>query len=215
MNLHKFNPARSVGMKLFLAFFVSIVLFVLLVGIISFEVAKQTITDKAEASSQETIIQTNLRLDLIFAKYAQVSNQLIADKIFMDNVQKYQETADSYEQLTLSRDISDQFNKYLLVDSAIDSIQLIYLDGSKAVIGQGSIKEGVEKEPWFKEVVEAKGKLVWIPSLDSASGSKTKAFAVARVIKDVNSLQNIGIIVLKVKLDSISEELAAVKLSDN
>ena len=45
------NPVKSVGMKLFLMFFVSILVFVLTVGMISYSVSKSVIKNKVSESS--------------------------------------------------------------------------------------------------------------------------------------------------------------------
>ncbi len=67
------NPVKSVGMKLFLMFFVSILFFVLIVGMISYTVSKNVIKNKVSESSLQTVTQAGQKLDFLYQTFDEVS----------------------------------------------------------------------------------------------------------------------------------------------
>src|SRR3954463_15133350 len=80
------NPARSVGTKLFLIFFCFVVLSVALVGSLSYMYSKNMITDKALVSSEQTITQAAEKMDMKFGFFLDLTNQLISNSNFQENL---------------------------------------------------------------------------------------------------------------------------------
>lgn len=72
------NPAKSVGVKLFLIFFTAIVAFVLILGLMSYNKARSTIQANAANSNKQTIIQTSEKLDIILKQYEDIALQIFS-----------------------------------------------------------------------------------------------------------------------------------------
>ncbi len=77
--LGRMNPAKSVGVKLFLIFFTAIVAFVLILGLMSYNKARSTIQANAANSNKQTIIQTSEKLDIILKQYEDIALQIFFD----------------------------------------------------------------------------------------------------------------------------------------
>jgi methyl-accepting chemotaxis protein len=73
------NPVKSVGMKLFLMFFISILMFVLVVGMVSYQLSKGVIKAKVSEGSQQTITQAGKKLDFVSQTLEDSTLQIMLD----------------------------------------------------------------------------------------------------------------------------------------
>ncbi|MBW4083833.1 methyl-accepting chemotaxis protein [Paenibacillus sp. S150] len=70
---------RSVGIKLFVILFCTIVLLSSVLGLTSYYAAKGIITDEVAAASSQSIVQAADKLDFLFAEYEALSRQFAVD----------------------------------------------------------------------------------------------------------------------------------------
>src|SRR5690554_1479067 len=154
------NLIKSVGLKLFLIIFLSIVFFVLTVGLLGYNTSKNIIKDKVAESSLETIKQANGKLDLMLGQYDKISLQLMIDadiNILYKSI--LSGTGDAYEQLTNTRLLTDALNTYLFADSNIVSIQL-YFDNGQVTSTGGAMQtlDQAKETEWYMTAQENGGK---------------------------------------------------------
>lgn len=76
-SLKRLSPSKSVGMRLFLLFFVSSMLLLLTLGYVSYTVARDTVERNALASGRQTVKQTADKLDVVFLRYEDALEQLL------------------------------------------------------------------------------------------------------------------------------------------
>lgn len=80
-NLH------SISTKLFLYFFISIVLFVAVVGTLSYIVSRDTLKSKVAEASEQTVEQTTEKLDFLYNFYENIATQIAVDRTLMGDLE--------------------------------------------------------------------------------------------------------------------------------
>ncbi|RTE08305.1 methyl-accepting chemotaxis protein [Paenibacillus whitsoniae] len=214
------NPIKSVGMKLFLMFFASILVFVLAVGIISYQVSKSVIKNKVADSSLQTVTQAGKKLDFLYQTFDDTSLQLMLNTDLQTLLDKYQKTESStYEALDTIRQITDKLNVVTFSNKSIKSLHLYRPDGKLIVLtgnGGGAMTENVSNESWFKLTVENSGKVAWLESKQKGySSSSSNTFAISRLMKNTVSNSTTAVLVIEYGTDILNKELAGISLGED
>jgi methyl-accepting chemotaxis protein len=210
------NPIKSVGMKLFLMFFISILLFVLVVGMVSYQLSKGVIKTKVSVGSQQTITQAGKKLDFVFQTLEDTTLQIMLDKDIQDLLAALPNIkTGSYESLEASRKISDKLNVFLFANKNIKSLQL-YETGGKLInmVGSGSstMETNVSNEAWFKKTIENNGKASWLDTKEKGYSGSSSAFAIGRVLKNTTSSNTSGILLMEYGTEILVNEIGAINL---
>ncbi|WP_442603539.1 methyl-accepting chemotaxis protein [Paenibacillus sp. KN14-4R] len=211
------NPLRSVGLKLFVIFFVSILVFVLTVGILSYQISKSVIQTKVSKVSSEAIVLAQQKLDYFFSTYEKMSLQLISDNNLKSQIEAVKKQKEgSYEYLQTTRSMSDKLNQFILTDTNVKSIQLYSMDGKQLKLyGDMPNETDTSDNGWFKNVVDQQGKTVWISNGSKSVSQNKDEVAIGRVINDVNSLGgSIGVLVIEISLNTIAKDIDMIHLGD-
>lgn len=207
----KINPARSVGVRLFLIFFVAIVVFVVTLGLMSYSKAKGTIQDIASKANQQTIVQTSEKIDIILAKYENLGRQVFYDKELQSLLTTYTSPSISdFERFSTDRDIRQKLSNIITADSFVKAIYIIPPKKEQA-IAAGNMVTDVKKliaEPWVNEM-EKGSKLVWIPTKTDGS---TPYFTIARTLGSMNNLNDSYIFVIELSATVLNQQLQNVDL---
>jgi len=211
------NPIKSVGMKLFLIFLVSILFFVLVVGFTSFNISRGVLQNKVVDASEQTIVQAGQKMDLLYGVYEDLSMQILLDEelkkllIEMENISK-----GSYDYLQLRQKIGDKLNVYSYSNKTIKAIHLLRSTGEPiGSSGSSFNKETVGQEDWFKKVADNNGKATWLESKAKgyADGSGS-TFALGRVLKNTTTNASQAVLLLEISLDSIDKELDEIRMGE-
>lgn len=205
------NPANSVGMRLFLIFFIGIVLFVGILGVLSYLKAKDTIEDNAAKSNQQTIIQTSEKVNIILEKYENLGRQIFYDKELQSLLSKLnQEKLTEYEKFTAEKDVRDKLTNNITADGHIKAIYIIPPDKSN-VIAAGGTTDNVQAmvdEPWVQEL-EKGAKTLWLPTKNE---NGVNYFTIARSLGSMNDLNASYIFVIELNETVIGEHMQNVNL---
>ena len=215
----KTRLTRSVGLKLFLIIFSSIVACVLAVGLYSYSVSKDIIKKKVSQASQETIAQTASKLDLMYANYEALTMQLLVD----NNLQSLS--------LELSRGGLDDFEEFQSLESIDNVFQTFLLSNSRTVYGGAMIPLADYLKPitsgnsqldvaaametdWYKKAIESKERPYWIPTQPAGlNGKQAKpTFGLTRLIKSINTGEPLYLLVLEFDYRNLSEQLGDISL---
>lgn len=78
---------RSVGVKLFVILFCTIVLLSSVLGLTSYYAAKSIITNEVAAASSQSIVQAADKLDFLFAEYEALSRQFAVDSALKSDME--------------------------------------------------------------------------------------------------------------------------------
>ncbi|WP_235440085.1 methyl-accepting chemotaxis protein [Paenibacillus sp. DMB20] len=205
------NPAKSVGIRLFLIFFIAIVTFVIVLGLMSYSKAKSTIEQNAARSNQQTIIQTSEKIDIILSKYENMSRQIFYDKELQSMLTSFTSgSLSDYERFSTEKDIRDKLTNQITSDSYIRAISIITPKKDKLISAGSTVKDigQMVKEPWMIELDKGV-KALWIPTrTDGAS----PYFSIARTLGSMNNLNETYTFIIDLNSTVINQQLKGVNL---
>ncbi|MDF2835732.1 MAG: methyl-accepting chemotaxis protein, partial [Paenibacillus sp.] len=214
------SPIKSVGMKLFLIIFVSILACVLTVGLIAYNEAKSIVEKKVSDASLQTVSQVAENLDIIFKTYEDLTLQILVDKDFHTIVNTIAGNGDDYTRFESTRKLSEKIQNYTIGNSSIKGIMLLPLNDQLHVVASGSSlstsAEALMSQPWFQETIDLNGRVNWIaPQADGLSmGPDQKSIGISRMLKDSVSSNASYILLLDIDVDSFSERYQDVSLGE-
>ncbi|MEK8131449.1 methyl-accepting chemotaxis protein [Paenibacillus filicis] len=215
------NSLKSVGTKLFVIFFLSIVCFVLTVGLISYNKSKEVIQRKVADASEQTIIQAGQKLDLIFASYEELSMQIMLNNEISRLVSASKKTErNSYEFLEQTRLLTDQLNMYSFANKNIQAIHLISDKGEGINSTSNSLGTTVQgDQEWFKTILDGGGQARWLETkakgyTDGTAGNSLPSFALGRLLKNSLTGEVNGVLVIEIKVDVIGSQMKQIQMGE-
>lgn len=209
------NPSRSVGIRLFLIFFIAIMFFVLVIGVLSYTMAKNTIEKNAETSSQQTIVQTSQKLDIIFQKYEETLQQVFLDDEMQKAIRDASlSTTSDYDRFTTSNQMRNRLNSMTFSSKGVVAVYMV--PGEEDLIGpvtsgsaDNTFVNEIRNEPWFEEMAQT-SQVKWVRATnDSASG--TQIFRLVRSVQSVSSMKRF-ILVADINLEILNGYLQELNL---
>ncbi|MBD2870388.1 methyl-accepting chemotaxis protein [Paenibacillus sp. IB182493] len=212
------SPIKSVGMKLFLIIFCSIIACVLTVGLMAYSKSKQIVESKVSDASFQTVNQVANNLDVIFKTYEDLTLQILIDKDFHETVRTMLDSGDDYSKFEASRKLSDRMQSYIMGNSTISNLILLPLNPELSAVTAGSASAGSAEKllqsEWFKQTVDMAGKTNWIPPQpDGLSGSgSTQTIGVSRLLKDSMSNEANYVLLMEIDISTLSSRYSDVVL---
>ncbi|MCK8488558.1 methyl-accepting chemotaxis protein [Paenibacillus sp. MBLB2552] len=210
------NPSKSVGIRLFLIFFIAIMFFVLTIGIMSSQMAKGTIQDNAEQANLQTIVQTSQKLDIVMQKYEENLQQMFLDDEMQNAIMDASlSNLTDYDKFTATNKMRTRLNTLTFSTKGVSAVYMLSADKIVDDVTSGSADINflatVREEAWFKDLAGAT-KTVWlnVPS----EGKNTQVFRLARSVQSVNSMKRF-VLITDVNLDVLNGYLKEVKLGEN
>ncbi len=208
------NPIRSVGMKLFLLIFCSILACVLILGWFSYSKSSSIIQQKVADSSSQTAMQTAGKISLMLEGYERQSLQFITDSKFTSMLGTLAVTKDDYEMFDTARQLTEKLNSVAMADSNYESISLIPLDEGGQFISTGSMlnQEGVRGQEFLKTISEANGRAVWVSTLTKGldNSRKTPTFVLGRLLNQGKPY----VLMLEIKIKTLEAQMETVNFGE-
>jgi methyl-accepting chemotaxis protein len=212
------NPVKSVGMKLFLMFFISILFFVLVVGFSSYQLSKSVLKGKVAESSLQTITQAGQKLDFLSQTFEDVTNQIMADPAIPQSL--YQLSAagvGSYDYLVNMNGIMEKLSTYSHANKAIKAIYLYKATGELlTVAGSGSATVSPDtkaSKDWLDKIVASDENVAWLDSKAKGySASSSNTFAIGKLWKNTLSNGSAAVLVMEISTDVLANEVSQIQL---
>jgi len=208
------NPIRSVGMKLFLWIFCSILACVLSLGWFSYSQSKSIIQQKVADSSIQTAVQTAGKIALMLGSYERQSLQFITDSNFISLLSTLSVTTDDYEKFDTARQLTEKLSSVAMADSSYESISLVPLEDDGQVMSTGSTLDRAKlmELPNIKEITEANGKAVWGATMQGGIDGNRIAptFVLGRILNQGKPY----LLLLEIKSKSLADEMETVNFGD-
>lgn len=206
------SPMKSIGMKLFLIFFIGIVVFVVSVGVLSYQMAKSIIKDKVVDSSVSAISQAGSKLDIVLGNYALLTKQFVADFSMTEALEALvNPKSEALAQLNATNKLQTKFGEMIYTDSAIKSMSLLLANGTNISTDSNTASvSGMRETDWYKAAVSAQGEPQWIATETQgviARDSAAPTFGIARFVMSPSGTE-IGVLVLEVKYELLSNLLS-------
>jgi len=212
---------HSVGTRLFIIIFVSIVVCVSMVGMLAYNEAKSLVERKVSESSMQTIKQVASNLDIIFKKYEDITLSMFTDSEFQSLTDTMMKKTNEYEGYTTQNKMSSKLQGLMVSDNAIRGIMLLPLNDKLPVLIAGNSTvlsaDAIEASDWYKQILDNNGKSYWIPTqLDGiTTGQKAPSIGIGRVLRNTNNNEATFVIIIDLAVDSISSRLRDVNLGEN
>ncbi|RKP55077.1 methyl-accepting chemotaxis protein [Cohnella endophytica] len=199
---------RSVSAKLFILFFVSTFVSVLLVGLISYNKSQSIIERKMESVSQLTVKEASEKIGLMLKQFEDMSLQFSTSRDLQDQLSSvFDPSADPADQMKAKMAIQETLNQIARTNTFIKSITLFNTLNETDTIS--SVSTGLtqidRKSEWYNKVVGMKGTALWLPMADNGYTGLAKGnlFALSRMINKSLILFEIDATLLSQTLDTI------------
>jgi methyl-accepting chemotaxis protein len=211
-NLSGFKTIRA---KLLSAFILTIIP-VLLLGAVSFSIAKNALEKKARESTNDTMVQAKNYLELMFSNIESLSMQLLGNNDLHNYISG--DITNVMENLEVRRRVDNIITNIMLNYSFIYDINVIAESG-KSIITSSNYNlanfdyEAFLEDPYGSEVLGAEGKLLFFGSHDFLDNyrivSKNVEYALtaSRILKSTRTGEKYAFLYIDVKLSSIEELL--------
>jgi len=209
------NPMKSVGSKLFFIFFISIVAFVLTVGLVSYSMSKDIIAKNAAKSSAEVLELGQGNLEYFYNSIEKASLQIFTDADIPKMLMELS-TIDrqSYESFALRQKITDRIKPIGFANNAIKSINYYDMNGTQNTLYGEMIKEEGADKSWMQQVLELDGKSIWLQGGDKSFSSDTSKIALARTLLDSNTYKPYGILLIEIPTNDLMNEISDLSIGD-
>lgn len=160
---------RSVGVKLFVILFCTIVLLSSVLGLTSYYAAKRIITNEVAAASSQSIVQAADKLDFLFAEYEALSRQFAVDSALKSDMETiHNPGAGTVAKVAAEDRIRRKLDSVRGSDDRLLGVRLV----ARSMVDAESYKStgisGVRSDEGvlarMKEIDNGKGNPVWFPA---------------------------------------------------
>jgi len=199
----KMNPLRSIGMQLFISFFLAIVIGVASVGFISYNKSVSLVENQVSESKRLTSIQAAEKMGLVLKQYEDTSFEIM----FLPEISELSTSTRLFpeeiiEQLELRREIESRVNSYIFSDSTVAGIHLISVDPLLPTMSTlGVNDEQLKETDWFKRAVESSGEGFWLPTTERGPTGMAQGptFGYVRLMKDQHTFLPAYVFVMEIR----------------
>lgn len=210
---------KSIRVKLILSFLVPIILIVAQ-GIISFVNTSGTTKGIAKQSSITAMQTSGKYLDVTFRSIEDVAGRLFADPDIQDYLTKEFTEDEIFDKLELFKRVSNKFQSNSSFNTDIKSILMISGKEGSASISTNIVLNDIKDAPFMQQLNENTSGTLWfgfhkdIDTLNNAA-STDYSLSLIKLIRDINSLNTVGLLVIDVNPDMISDLMASIKLGSD
>ena len=209
---------KTIRSKLLTAFILTIIP-VILLGTVSFNIAKNALFEKSQMSMVDTMTQTTNYLDLMFSNINSISLQLLSNKDLQNYISV--SSLDMQQKLTYRSNAVADINSISFNYDFISEINIISEENS--IPSASYYFSDLDYQEFLNDsltqaITAKNGQLLYAGEheyldkfLSSRDANKKYAFSATRVIRNVNSGKSIGYLFIDVKksiFDNLLNELA-------
>ncbi|WP_248926257.1 cache domain-containing sensor histidine kinase [Paenibacillus hamazuiensis] len=181
---------------------------VLLMGVVTFRLFTGAIGEQTEHFYASSLLETDRKMQYALGEMNGVSDLSITQPVVQQFL-KLKHAADfRFGEGPAGRQLATELNNLLLSHPKIISLSLY--DQNDLVHSTGPVPSvslsRLKQEPWFPRMIALKGRPLWLGPFENAAMPGQQLTHV-RTVKDYNSLEDIGTLVLTVKTDAIEHIL--------
>lgn len=208
------DPRKSVSIRLFLIFFIAIMFFVLTIGILSYQMAKNTIENNAEKANLETVTQTTQKLDIVFEKFQDNIQQMFLDDEMQSSIMNVSlSNASEYDRFTATNKMRTRLNALTFSTKGISAVYMVSEDDKFSPVTSGAVDQPfidtIKQQDWFQELSKT-SKIAWINVPDQTG---TPIFRLARSVQSVNTMKRF-VLVTDLNLDILKGYVQELQLGE-
>jgi methyl-accepting chemotaxis protein len=223
---HVFEPlkarisfSKSIRTKLIMAFMVSIVL-IIVQGFISYTNTSNTVKTLAKQSSVTAIENSGKYLEIIFRTINDLSNQISSNTDIQDYLSRDFTNDELYEKMELFSKVNTYFLSGTDFNPDISGKVLLSGKENSESLGSTVLLSDFKDEEILQKLGESDTRSTWVgyhTDLDKLSNSSSSNYSVSelRLIRSTSTMETIGMLVIDIKFESISNLFAGINLGKN
>nr|WP_245581020.1 sensor histidine kinase [Paenibacillus ginsengihumi] len=200
---------HSIAVQLFLLFFVSILLPVLIGGYISYLKSARMIEEQVSNVASLTIKQVRDNMNFIFKSIDNTSMRLVSNKTIHEALQAKNITND-YESIQLNTEAKEFIMSLIMNMPEIMDIFILDIHKQNSVVSSSFVIDPWQTE-WYRKVVQADGSAVWFglsnTSYVKGSDMGIPVFGMGRMVKDVDTGKPLGVLFIEVRGKILTDTL--------
>lgn len=211
---------RSVGTKVSLILFVTVVLLSAVLGFSSYLMSKEIIRGQVGLASSRAIEQAADKLDFLFMQYESSSRQLAVDQILKSDLEAVADpNIDIIKKTAAETRIKNKLDALKGSDERMTGIRLINRsDMSKTYFSSGASGSQTTDSTTarIQSIVDAGGKPVWIPGLQKGfyEASNEPTLTMGRLLQNLKKPEAEYVLLIEIKSEAITETLANLKIGN-
>ncbi len=218
----KQSKFSGIGFKLILAFIVMCIPISVL-GYISQQKASVALRETAINSTVQTMEQSSKYLNLVFGTVVDTSMQIISNKTVQEYAQSLNRDIGTYDRVKLHQDTEQFLKTYTYSNQFIESVSILMKDGQSLNISSAISDadfDSLKETEWFTKAIEAGGQPIWVGwhrELDELSSSYSSKYSMSclRLLKNMNTGQAVGLIIIDVKSEPIETLMSGIDLDNS
>jgi two-component system, sensor histidine kinase YesM len=185
--------------KMIIAFLLFILLPIIILGFVSYKISSTTLQQKISNQTVQTLKAVNRNIVASVSEVTAFSDYVISS----GDIHSFLRTNDTTS-------IIDFYNKQQAIagimhgNSQIDDFILYSKSGSATHLKNTQIPsfDTFQASPFYQQIAQVKGRSVWLPPSENHPFNQDKRFVLTlgRAIKDIDTLNDLGYLILDVKL---------------
>jgi len=182
-----------------------------LLGLISFNVAKDTIMDSNTRTNQDHLRTTSEVADLTFRNANNLNLSIVLNERIRDNLRQLKDITEPTERSVIKSDIVNELQRMInngFINSRfVDSVCLLDLNSEAYCLGRSdntgvyrgdNKSQMIRESEWYQQAMEANGKVIFFSK--DVFGDSAKTFSTVKLYRDSSSLSGepIGVLVINI-----------------
>lgn len=182
-----------------------------LLGLISFNVAKDTIMESNTQTNQDHLRTSSEVADLTFRNAINLNLSIVLNESIRDNLKQLKDISMPVERSAVKNDIVNELQKIInngFINSRfVDSVCLLDLNNEAYCLGRSdntgiykgdNKSEEIRKSEWYQRAMASNGRVVFIS--EDVFGDSAKTFSTVKLYRDSSSLSGepIGMLVINI-----------------
>lgn len=211
---------KSVGTKVSMILFVTVVFLSAILGYSSYLMSKEIIREQVGLASSQAIEQAADKLDFLFAQYESSSRQLAVDQALKSDLEAVSDAnIDIIKKTAAETRIKNKLDALKGSDNRLTGIRLINrMDMSKTYFSSGASGTQTTEatKSRIQSIVDAGGKPVWIPGLQKGffESSNEPTITMGRLLQNLNNQEAEYVLLIEIKSEAVTESLANLKIGN-
>ncbi|MGG3280837.1 methyl-accepting chemotaxis protein [Paenibacillus solani] len=222
MNMTRRFQFKAVGMKLFVIFFTTIVLLASALGLVSYFISKDTVTEQVAEATSGQIMQAADKLDFLLGQYEAASRQWALDTVLREDLITVS-TADIgiRDKTQAENRIREKLNGTASSDKRLYGMRLVapnlQAQNSYNSTGYSGMSSGDEVKAKIDRIIQADGETVWFPTeVKGFMGNESNAnMTMGRLLKNLNNPNAQYVLLMDIKDEAVGEVLANLKIGSH
>lgn len=208
---------NSVGTKIFIILFATVVLLSTVLGISSYLMSKEIVRGQVGLASSQAIEQAADKIDFLFSEYESISRQIAVDQALRADLEI---VTDPNTEYIVNREtelrIDNKLEAMKGADSRLVGIRLVKQDLSRVFDTSGSTGVGKEDSVFerLNTIAAAEGEPVWVPSTKKGffNTATSPTVTMGRVLKNLKNPKAEFILLIEVKDSALTDLLANLQI---